>query len=300
MSLSLVCALLIEIGQLATLSGPLDFLRIIKHSEFWSLEQGVQLNVDSSWIRSLLRNRLIAHRLGDYEFQNTIQAAIISAESGFKFLEVDLFEVSDGRLICHHGPELPPQRLLVNDDTCTLKGLIKVLEAYPDVYLILDIKTDYLRALRRINDLYHSIGGDRNGMRDRLIFQIYAPRDIRSLEKVFGQSRHPINAPIVTLYNSHSKASVVDRFLPDWVAALTVPVTRSAETAQIQLRPNRLLLTHPVTSCASLDQYASSGFVGFYGPSYLAQCPRLTALIRPAVRELSSIKSMPTNARASQ
>ena len=49
--------------------------------------------------------------------------------------------------MCHHGPE-PPTVKNTACQICTLSKLIKKLSQHEDVYLIVDIKTDFRRALK--------------------------------------------------------------------------------------------------------------------------------------------------------
>ena len=65
-------------------------------------------------------NGIIAHRLGSYESENTIDAALESLKKGIKILEVDLYQIEDNRLMCHHGPEPPTVKNTEASQICTL------------------------------------------------------------------------------------------------------------------------------------------------------------------------------------
>lgn len=260
----------IELFQLTRLCGPIELMRIVKHLEYWSPLKYTELKVDHSWRRILRAHNVIGHRLGSYEDQNQLSSAVVSLKKGVKFLEVDLWQLDDGTLLCHHGPELPSPQKYNDSNSCTLGRLINLLSNSQEVYLIVDIKTDYLRALFRIHEIMKGPHG--KYAQKTIIFQAYSPADLRSLIMVFGNKPGKINSPIVTLYNAFSNPGLVAQNLPSWVGGLTVPTNRIPDSASVKTIYKGYLLTHPVSNCIELKKYRSLGIVGFYGPHTLIDC----------------------------
>ena len=264
--------LLLEFIGLISLCGPIELARIVKHSEFWSIQRDTKLHVNHAWKEHLSDNNgIIAHRLGSYESENTIDAALESLKKGIKILEVDLYQIEDNRLMCHHGPEPPTDKNTEASESCTLSKLIKELSQHEDVYLIVDIKTDFRRALKAINKIKANPDTGKSALR-MIILQIYSPRNISDVVEYFGKTGLHINAPIVTLYNSFSKASIIEKNIPQWIGALTIPKQRIGELNVHSSEFRGYLMTHPVSSCKEISRYSLLGIKGFYGPSSLSKC----------------------------
>ena len=142
--------------------------------------------------------------------------------------------------------------------------VIKELSQHEDVYLIVDIKTDFRRALKAINEIKANPDTGKSALR-MIILQIYSPRNISDVVEYFGKTGLHINAPIVTLYNSFSKASIIEKNIPQWIGALTIPKQRIGELNVYSSEFRGYLMTHPVSSCKEISRYSLLGIKGFYG-----------------------------------
>lgn len=224
-------------------------------AESWDNLPVLRPDADVSWmIKTTKTPLLIAHALGasGTAEANTLPAAKAALEAGFTHFEVDVWLDNSNRLRCHHGPELP---LTLQDSDCTIDKLFTLLNK-PNLWLILDIKTDFQRTGRRIIDAAIS-----QKMEGKLIFQLYKPADLVNFSNWEKEIRLP--APILTAYMSHRSLNELLKQADHLhIKAFTFPLGRAPA---LSIRPSSVsLFVHPVHDCQAFVEALSINIFGIY------------------------------------
>ena len=164
---------------------------------------------------------IVAHALGTVDGRretNSKEAFLSSYAQGQRVFETDLNLTSDGALVCRHdfdqtsyanleqtyaGVMTHAQFLRTKINylytPLDVDGLLELLEAYPDTYLITDSKETEESAVRRefraLNAAIEATGDE--GLYDRIIVQIYN-------EEMFStvQEECPVSNWVYTLYQT--------------------------------------------------------------------------------------------------
>lgn len=111
---------------------------------------------------------LIAHAGGSVDgktYLNNREAVINSLDKGFKYIELDLCQNSDGNVVCIHDLEHRSEKLL------TLSEAIKIWEDRPFVFV-----TDKISDYRILNNYF-------NYNRKNVIVEVFSVKDYCQLEK---------------------------------------------------------------------------------------------------------------------
>lgn len=235
----------------------------IVYNEDWNqvaLDSG---RFDYSWLDRVKGPVMVAHAMGRADaLANSIPAMVEAIAQGIVFIEVDLFLDSSGVLRCHHGPESPP-KYRVGD--CEFTSALQLARA-SNVYLILDIKTDFLTTASLILRTMDSSSAR------HVIFQLYQPDHIAYFRK--WTRLFPFPGPILTAYRSYRSIghlrSSANRL---GIRVVTAPV---AKIMRVQpYLPDQVLLVHPVATCQVYKSTLKRGAAGFYG---------YTSFVRQAMR----------------
>ncbi len=237
----------------------MDARGAIEGSEDWKALEPMAPGLRYDWLQ--VKPPDVAHALGasGTPLQNTLPAAAASAASGMHLLEVDIWLADDDSLRCHHGPGAPGK---LHAGDCTFDALLHWM-AGRDVWLVLDIKTDFVRTGDRImRELA------RTDTARRIIFQLYKPAHVGHFER--WRKEADLAGPIVTAYLSRRS---LDHQLTGAAAAgahaFVFPLERAAA---LSVRPAGVaLFVHPVHDCASLAQSESLSVHGVFRISTL-QC----------------------------
>jgi hypothetical protein len=106
--------------------------------------ESVQLS--NAWTTDFQRSpALVAHALGSYAAPNALSGFRHSLAQGASLFEVDVYLDSQNILRCHHGPDIPKP---IRSGECELGSLLKLVPEHR--FLILDIKTDFVRTADRV------------------------------------------------------------------------------------------------------------------------------------------------------
>lgn len=230
--------------------------------ENWRVKLNKKITINDSWIDIAKKNKLIAHRLGDYSRPNTIQAAINSHNLGIKFMEVDL-TLNNKNNIC----------ILENKGikNCRINNLLDYI-AENDIYLIIDFKKSiFEHSMRNTLNVIES-SPNRNEILKRIIFQLYESKDIKTFLKVIKEKNYYFNLPIITLYRSKSTLKKFINQKPKFLNAITIPIERKNEVISLARIDNYLLMTHPIKNCKDFEIANKYNFDLLYGPSNLKNC----------------------------
>jgi glycerophosphoryl diester phosphodiesterase len=188
---------------------------------------------------------MISHALGTVDgvtYTNSREAFTESIHRGFQWLEVDLVETHDGKVVACHtlGPlrdelgrperigGLPYQtfmqsRLFGKYSPLDLDAVLDLLEQHPTTRLVIDVKNsqdqrqeDDLRhsakAYQRIHQKIWALVQQRNAqLLDRLYPQIYTPKDLDGLRSVANYK----HAVFTTYRYQGSDREIIDRVRND-------------------------------------------------------------------------------------
>jgi glycerophosphoryl diester phosphodiesterase len=237
--------------------------------EDWATLSPLPPNLSTQWLASPRLNGLlpIAHALGasGAPNANTLQAFQDAAAQGFKLFEVDLQVDTEGRLRCHHGPESLPA--FNPQSSCTLDRLLPWVRA-ANAWLVLDIKNDFEGTANRVAEVVRANGGA-----DRVVFQLYRPKDVIWFQRTAPQLGLP--APIVTAYVSRRSINhIAAQAHRIGLHALTLPVFKLPSLAS---KPSGVqLLVHPVHDCDDWRDARPYGVQGIYTltRTHLEACTR--------------------------
>lgn len=168
----------------------------------WPVDEPNNENTEEiiTWPKSV-SNKRIAHAGWGFKWEaytNSLDALEANKDL-YEFFEIDLSWTSDNKLVCIHDWEWSPitnlwtvyreEPLSLAEFTalvdknekyknCTISQLIDWLKDNPRKFLVLDIKDRNIEALARIYNTYPEV-------QDRIIAQMYSPRDYKSLEEMW-------------------------------------------------------------------------------------------------------------------
>lgn len=237
-----------------------DIYARARGAENWFGAAKLPVAASYAWAQSDKSGHIrIAHALGAWEIpedRNTMRALHRSLDAGFNLLEVDLSLGPDGGLYCYHGisgkksnpSSIPVARV------CKYQDLIRELRK-GSFYLVLDLKDNFARSAYQISQNTPS------DLRNRIIFQIYQPNDL----KVFKSLPFGFAGPIVTLYRSRRTIHHLGPTLESIGArVVAVPIERVSEFKEFSQKNTCIMLTHPIKNAAVLDNLKYYGFLGGY------------------------------------
>jgi hypothetical protein len=214
----------------------------VASDEDWTTLTPMPQQLDATWLNISRTGPVlpIAHALGaaGTDTANTLGAFEAAAQQGFRIFEVDLQTDAEGRLRCHHGPEAPPP--FDPASGCTFDRLLKLARS-ANVWLVLDIKDDFVETATRVTEVIRQDGGA-----DRVVFQLYRPKDVIWFQQNATQLGLP--SPIVTAYISRRSVNhIANQMNRIRVQAFTLPV---AKLPALEQKPSNVqLLVHPVRDC---------------------------------------------------
>lgn len=228
-----------------------DSYASVRHGEDW---HGVMLirELDYRWLSHAPSSIRIAHALGAAggPDANTLSAARRSLQTGFHFLEVDLWlEPATGIVHCHHGPDAPP---LV--PTCRLEEVADLISS-SDTWLVLDLKTPFNSTLQTALQVLQA-----RGIVKRAIVQLYQPADFAAFD--FARKQYALPGPIVATHLAHRSVNHVARAAAQaGVQAISISLDRLPALSESQALG---VLAHPVHDCSAWRWALGEGARGFY------------------------------------
>jgi len=235
---------------------------------------------------------LIAHGMGGMEGETTLtnsrEAFVANYERGFRVFEADLRLSADGRLVALHdwtaflygargqGDPDPKDRKPIawstfkslkvgrKYETLDISDIVRLLERYPDAYIVSDTKDRTLDLARKefklIADALASSPMPDIG--DRFIPQIYNPEMYEELRTLY-----PFSSYIYTLYGSNVTETEVIRFVKATprIKAVTMPTSRvNAAFVSKLSKLGVKTYTHTVNDPSEYEAYRKLGIDGVY------------------------------------
>ena len=173
--------------------------------------------LDENMAEWLEEDTLLAHAMGGIdasEYTNSLEAFEQSYANGFRVYEVDLAVTKEGEIICSHeyldaNGEVVEYSSFMNEKIegkytpLDLSMLVDLMETYPDIYVMTDIKWDNSMGSSNedVSILMASLveeAGKREckDILDRMIIQIYNPKSYEIMK-----SFYPFKHYVYTLYH---------------------------------------------------------------------------------------------------
>lgn len=199
--------------------------------------------LDEGMAEWLKEDTLLAHAMGGIDesvYTNSLEAFESAYENGFRVYEVDLVVTKEGEVVCSHeyldenGEVIEYSSFMQEkiEDKYTpvdLKKLIDLMETYPDVYMMTDIKWD--NSMGSSNDdvitLVTALVEEANirenkDILERMIIQIYNPKSYEIMESIY-----PFKNYVYTLY--HYASPIYEEIL-GFCLENTLPVVAMEES----------------------------------------------------------------------
>ena len=222
--------------------------------------------------------QLIAHGGGavyGYRLTNSLEALNHSYDEGFRFIEVDLNETSDGRIALIHDWIGTAKRLLGEEGVrtaaelhsaetmagltfLTLNDLLIWLDEHPDCTIVTDIKQD--NNCQLLQQLANE-SGDQIG---RFIPQAYTFEEYDQIKKL------GYDQVILTLYRITATPEELLDFEEDkdpW--AITIPEEQLGQYLPALTGKGIATYAHSVNTVDTLDQWHEMGLTGIYTDYFL-------------------------------
>jgi len=232
-----------------------------------TVENGIEIS-------TVVPEVLVSHaggRINGKSYTNSKESLDKSYERGYRFIELDFQWTTDGNLVLIHDWDtytlsafgIEPKKcstyefksLLRLDGLTqmTLDDLAEWIYDHKDVYIITDIKSDNVKALKLIKDTYPDLIG-------RIIPQIYKMEEYAPV-KDLGYTNI-----ILTLYASnYSDEEIIDFVRQQQVFAITIPIYRARTDLPKKLkRENVFVYAHTINDHSLRQELELYGIDGFY------------------------------------
>ncbi len=218
------------------------------------------------------RPLVIAHAGGVVDSRvgtNTLEALTASYERGVRFLEVDLHWTRDRELVLVHDWDRSIERLfgfergrlskreflaaeMIGDLTqLDLAGLAAWVAAHPDVWIVSDVKSDNIDALRMIADTHPDLAA-------QLVPQVYR---FSGVTKARSLGYGPV---ILTIYRkNYTRRALVAFVEKRRMFALTIPRARAHDLATLVDLGTSVYL-HTINQAETARKLVAAGASGVY------------------------------------
>lgn len=226
-----------------------------------------------------LRHRLVRHACGEYNgahYTNSREAMEHSLETGHRLIEVDFLVTTDDQLVCAHTwKDIFPHGCAGTLEACLKRNpyreytlltgadIISYMQAYPDLYIIVDTKQ---KDLTGVVSLLVELAQEPQIV-DRLILQVYWPGEKTSLLELYPFPRDNI---LFTAYKfGTNRVSEILRLCQQE----DIPVVTSfwsrygQDTVKRFSEAGVLIFEHTVNTPEALESSLERGVRGVYSDS---------------------------------
>lgn len=205
----------------------------------------------------------VAHAGGAYNglsYTNSLEALNANYQKGFRYFEIDLQRLADGKIICAHdvmestpSSSKPKHTVTVPHNagytSCTLATLTQWLYIHPDARLITDVKKESQMAV--LSALAKHAGTK------QMIPQIYDPSEYDAVKKL-GYTNI-----ILTLYRYKGENAALIEFTRNHALyAVTMPTHYALQGKALRMQAP--IYIHTVNTCSSYKLANLLGANGFY------------------------------------
>lgn len=231
-----------------------------------------------SWIN----NTLIAHAAGEIDgaiYTNSLEAFEVSYQKGHRLFEVDLSITSDSKLIARHGwDELYGQQFKSQERVpaykefigslyygkytpIDFKAVLKLLEKYTDIYLILDGKVSSEEDTKALYEKVEELLRKYNySLKKRLIPQMFYEKDIKVLRNLGFR-----DIVYVVGREEYTPESIAKFCAKHEIRVVSLSVNRTNEEFLRKLIDyNILAYMYTINDVKKMKSYLKMGVTGFF------------------------------------
>ena len=185
------------------------WLNPVDLEQYEPLEKGM-----AEWLKE---GTLLAHAMGgidENDYTNSLEAFDEAYKNGFRVYEVDLVVTKEGEVVCSHEyldengevieySSFMQEKIKGKYTPVDLAKLVDLMEVYPDVYMMTDIKWD--NSMGSSNDdvitlvsalVQEASMRETKDILDRMIIQIYNPKSYEIMQSIY-----PFKNYVYTLYH---------------------------------------------------------------------------------------------------
>ncbi|MBJ9990555.1 phosphatidylinositol-specific phospholipase C/glycerophosphodiester phosphodiesterase family protein [Paenibacillus sp. S28] len=248
----------------------------------WSEQEQPSTAGTSGWEE----NRLIAHALGGVNgasSTNSYEAFITNYNRGYRLLEVDLVQTTDGELVARHDwshklqPDLAAHRgrnvtklqfanslIMGRFHPLTLPDILQLMQKYRDFDLIVDSKAGSTEQIQQqFTYLVNEVRRTDPALLNRIIPEIFSPEMYDTVMGIY-----PFPNKMYSLYKSGASAESIVEFVRDkHLTSVAMPVYRVFINPNLVPALNKLgvkSFVHTVNSRPVMQLLHSFGVHGFY------------------------------------
>ena len=218
------------------------------------------------------RAELIMHACGGIDgldYTNSREAMELSLEKGCRFIEVDFTFSADGVPVCVHSwSDLHSDEVMDYDSFMAHKvfgkyspmdaqDVLDYMEAYPELYIILDTKDSIVDLVRSLVEL-----GAADELMQRFIVQLYGPGEKAQILELYP---FPEENFLFTAYILGNRPGYIMQLCYDEnISVVTLPYGWYSEKWHYFDEKNFVIYTHTVNRPDEMKQLLEKGVKGLY------------------------------------
>lgn len=242
----------------------------------------------AEWLKE---DTLLAHAMGgidESDYTNSLEAFEEAYENGFRVYEVDLVVTKDGEVICSHEyldengemmeyTSFMQEKIEGKYTPVDMTKLIDLMETYPDVYMMTDIKWDNSMGssnedvITLVSALVEEARIRETGdILDRMIIQIYNPKSYEIIQNIY-----PFKHYVYTLYHYASPIyeEILGFCLENKLPVVAMETSRISEDIVEYFNAwNIDVLVYTVNDEATANQLREYGVKGIYTDWLVPEC----------------------------
>ena len=196
----------------------------------------LKLDNDKSFFRNV---KLIGHAtygIDNIDYTNSVESLKLGYDNGIRVMEVDFLFTSDGEIVLNHywmNDNWESSEQFLNNKingiytTMSLEELLKCMDEYDDLYIVIDTKENEYDNNKSIYDVYEKIVNEtlkyNNELLDRFIIQLYSFEDLKKVNNIYNFKYKMLS--MYKLGDKFNLASVVYYCLYNDIDSLVIPYT---------------------------------------------------------------------------
>ena len=247
--------------------------------------------LDEDMAEWLKEDTLLAHAMGGIDesvYTNSLEAFERAYENGFRVYEVDLVVTKEGEVVCSHEyldengevveySSFMQEKIEGKYTPVDLKKLIDLMESYPDIYIMTDIKWD--NSMGSSNEdvitLVTALVEEANmrqtkDLLDRMIIQIYNPKSYEIMKSIY-----PFKHYVYTLYHYASPIyeEILGFCLENNIPVVAVEEGRISKDIVEYFKPwNINVLVYTINDEKKAKELREYGVTGIYTDWLMPEC----------------------------
>lgn len=247
--------------------------------------------LDENMAEWLKEDTLLAHAMGgigESIYTNSLEAFEKAYENGFRVYEVDLVVTKEGEVVCSHEyldengevieySSFMQEKIEGKYTPVDLKKMVDLMETYPDVYMMTDIKWDNSMGSSN-EDVITLVSAlveearirETEDILDRMIIQIYNPKSYEIMQSIY-----PFKHYVYTLYHYASPIyeEILGFCLENKLPVVAMETSRVSEDIVEYFNAwNIDVLVYTVNDETTANQLRECGVKGIYTDGLVPEC----------------------------